>query len=85
MTLLELSTVGLLAGGLVPAMFLASRGDEFDRLIGVLLAAPVAVLVLLVLAVASGQSSYLIVPFVTVVASFAGTLVFTRLLGTQRR
>jgi len=30
-----------------------------------------------------GQSSYLIVPFVLVLLAFAGTLVFTRLLGKR--
>jgi multisubunit Na+/H+ antiporter MnhF subunit len=36
-----------------------------------------------VLAQASGQAQLLIVPLVLVVLSFAGTLVFTRLLATQ--
>ena len=43
----------------------------------------VALLTLLVMSQAAGQSSYLIVPFVLVLLSFAGTLVFTRLLGPR--
>jgi multisubunit Na+/H+ antiporter MnhF subunit len=41
----------------------------------------VSVLVLMLLAQDSGQSSVLVLPLVLVVLSFAGTLVFTRLLG----
>ena len=37
-------------------------------------------LLLMVLAIVLGQPSLLIVPLVTVLLSFAGTLVFTRLL-----
>jgi multicomponent Na+:H+ antiporter subunit F len=43
----------------------------------------VGALALLVLVQGDGQSSYLIVPFVLVLLAFAGTLVFTRLLGNR--
>jgi multisubunit Na+/H+ antiporter MnhF subunit len=73
----------LTAGGLVPAWLLTIRGDPVERLVGLQLATAVATLDLLVLAQAFGQSSYLIVPFVLVLVSFAGTLVYTRLLAPR--
>lgn len=68
---------------LAPALLLASRGDPMERLVGMELAGAVLVLDLLVLSQAFAQSSYLIVPLVLVLLSFAGTLVFTRLLGPR--
>ncbi|HEY7595662.1 MAG TPA: monovalent cation/H+ antiporter complex subunit F [Actinophytocola sp.] len=73
----------LMIGGLVPGLVLVSRGDAVARLIGLQLLSCVAVLVLLLLAQGFGQSQYLIVPLVLVVLAFAGTLVFTRLLGRR--
>lgn len=73
----------LVAGGLVPALSLASRGDPVQRLVGLELGAAVTVLTLLCLAQAYGPSSALILPLVLVVLAFAGTLVFTRLLGSR--
>ena len=70
----------LTAGGLLPAWWIGSRGDPVDRLVGLELASAVAVVDLLILIQAFDQSIYLIVPFVLVLVSFAGTLVFTRLL-----
>jgi multicomponent Na+:H+ antiporter subunit F len=63
-----------------PGLLLASRGSPVARLAGLQLAQAVAVLLLTVLALVLGQPSLLIVPLVTVLLSFAGTLVFTRLL-----
>lgn len=68
---------------MLPALVLACRGDPMERLVGMELAGGVLVLDLLVLSQAFGQSSYLIVPLVLVLLSFAGTLVFTRLLGPR--
>ena len=75
----------LLAGVLLlvlagPGLVLASRGGAVARLAGLQLAQAVAVLLLTVLPLVLGQPSLLIVPLVTVLLSFAGTLVFTRLL-----
>jgi multisubunit Na+/H+ antiporter MnhF subunit len=78
-----LAAVVLVAGGFAPALYLTSRGTAVERLIGMELAGAVAVLVLLLLAQGFGQPQYLIVPLVLVLLSFAGTLVFTRLLGTR--
>ncbi|HZU72908.1 MAG TPA: MrpF/PhaF family protein [Acidimicrobiales bacterium] len=75
-----LAAAVLIGAGLLPAGVIGSRGDAVARLVGLELAAVVATVVLMLLSQAAGQSSYLIVPMVLVVLSFAGTLVFTRLL-----
>ena len=67
-----------------PGLLLAGRGTATARLAGLQLASAVAVLLLTVLSVAMGQPGMLIVPMVTVLLSFAGTLVFTRLLRGHR-
>lgn len=73
------AAIVLVAGGVVPGMVLAFRGDPVRRLVGLQLVGAVSVLVLLVLGQAQGQASYLIVPLVVVLLGFAGTLVFARL------
>ena len=79
----EIAAMALLLGGIVPAVVLASRGRAIDRLVGLELASSVSVLSLLVIIQGDGQSSYLIVPLVLVLLGFAGTLVYTRLLGPR--
>lgn len=74
----------LLAGGLGPALWLASRGGAIERLAGLELAGAVTVLTLLLLTQAFGPSSAVILPLTLTVLAFAGTLVFIRLLGTTR-
>ena len=81
MTIWLLAAGTLLVGGLIPAMVLAYRGSAAHRLLGLELASAVGVIVMLLLCQAFNQSSYLIVPLVLALLSFAGTLVFTRLLG----
>jgi multisubunit Na+/H+ antiporter MnhF subunit len=73
----------LMVGGLVPAMLLACRGPAEHRLLGMELAGATGVILLVVLCQALNQPGYLIVPLVLVLLSFAGTLVFTRLLGAR--
>jgi multisubunit Na+/H+ antiporter MnhF subunit len=73
----------LMIGGMIPGLVLLSRGDAVGRLIALQLLAGLAVLELLLLSQGFGQSQYLIVPLVLAVLSFAGTLVFTRLLGRR--
>ncbi len=73
----------LLLAGVAPAAALASRGTTEDRLIGLELVSSATVLFMLVLTQAIGQSFYLSVPLVLAPLSFAGTLVFTRLLGRR--
>jgi multicomponent Na+:H+ antiporter subunit F len=74
----------LLVGGLLPALWLGATGSAVRRLIGLQLAMVVLVPELILLSMAFGQPSYLIVPVVLVVASFAGTLVYARLLDPGR-
>lgn len=78
-TWLAASTV-LMAGGLFPALLLGSRGSGVQRLVGLELCGAVTTIVMLLLSHAVSQSSYLMAPLVLVLTSFAGTLVYTRLL-----
>jgi multisubunit Na+/H+ antiporter MnhF subunit len=78
------AAVVLMVGGLGPAVYLGLRGRPLDRLVGLQLAGTVLVPVLLLLAHGYSQSSYLVVPLVLAVLSFAGVLVFLRLLETRR-
>jgi len=78
-----LGALVLMVTGLGPALRLGVRGTAAERLVGVELGSAVTVLVLLLLTQALGQASLLILPLVLVLLSFAGTLVFTRLLGPR--
>jgi multisubunit Na+/H+ antiporter MnhF subunit len=73
----------LLVGGLGPALWLGCRGGPVARLVGLELGSSITVLILLLLAQIAGQSQFLIVPLTLVLLSFAGTLVFTRLLASR--
>ena len=76
--------IALLVGGLLPALYVSSRGDPGARLVGLDLVAAVSVFCLILLSeVGPGQSYDLTLPLVLVPLSFAGTLVFTRLLGKR--
>lgn len=76
--------VALVGIGLPIAIYIGARGTAVDRLIGLELAGVVSTLALMAFAQYVGQSSYLIVPTVAAVLSFAGTLVFTRLVAPRR-
>ncbi|WP_310962637.1 MrpF/PhaF family protein [Nocardioides terrisoli] len=65
------------------ALWVGARGSPVDRLVGLELAGVTTTLALLAFAHAVGQSSYLILPLVTALLSFAGSLVFTRLLAPR--
>jgi multisubunit Na+/H+ antiporter MnhF subunit len=71
----------LTVAGLVPALLVGARGEAVHRLAGLQFAGAVTTLVLVALSAAAGQPSYLIVPLALVLLAYAGTLVFTRLLG----
>jgi multisubunit Na+/H+ antiporter MnhF subunit len=71
---------GLLVAGLLPALVIGTRGKGVARLTGLQFGSAVSVLVLVALSASPETSSYLIVPLALVLLSFAGTLVFTRLL-----
>jgi len=77
----EICLLALLLGGMVPALVITSKGDPLDRLVGLnLLTAVITFVLILFSVVGPGQSYDLILPLVLVPLSFAGTLVFTRLL-----
>lgn len=74
--------VALLVGGLAPALWLACRRGPSNRLVGLTMVSSVATSCLILMSqVGPGQSYDLVLPLVLVPLSFAGTLVFTRLLG----
>lgn len=76
--------IALMVGGVIPVLLLCSRGEAGTRLIGLDLLATVLTFCLILLSqVGPGQSYDLILPLVLVPLSFAGTLVFTRLLGKR--
>jgi multisubunit Na+/H+ antiporter MnhF subunit len=63
-----------------PGLLISSRGSAVARLAGLQLVTALVVLLFVVVSTGTGQTSMLIVPLVTVLLSFAGTLVFARLL-----
>ena len=74
----------LLAGlGLPVSLWLASNGRAVDRLVGLEMGSVITILALLGFSQVVAQPSYLIVPTVAAALSFAGTLVFTRLLAPR--
>lgn len=80
MTFWTAVTLVLMVGALLPALVVAGRGEPLRRLVGLELAGPVAVLVLMAVAQVASSSADLVVPLVLAVLSYAGTLVFVRLL-----
>lgn len=84
MTVWLLAAGALMLGCLAPAMLLAYRGGAARRLVGLEVAGVTGTILMVVLCQALGQPGYLIVPLVLALLSFAGTLVFTRLLGEPR-
>jgi multisubunit Na+/H+ antiporter MnhF subunit len=71
----------LMVGGLAPALLLSARGTAIDRLVGLELVSSIGVVIMLLVAQITDQSHYLAAPLVLAPLSFAGTLVYTRLLG----
>lgn len=66
--------------GLGLALYFVSRGSSAERLLGVQLSGVTAVLAMIAVSEAVGQTSYLVVPLVLATLMTTGTLVFTRLL-----
>ena len=74
--------LALLVGALAPTVWLTVHGSAANRLVGLQLTGPVATVCVLLLSVSGpGQPYELELALVLVALSFAGTLVFTRLLG----
>ncbi|MBN9110852.1 MAG: hypothetical protein J0I34_18980 [Pseudonocardia sp.] len=84
MTTWGVAALAMLVTGLVPAAWLAARGSAVARLVGLELAGAVTVPLLLILAAVSGVTSTLVLPVTLALLTFAGTLVFTRLLAGRR-
>lgn len=78
-----LGSIVLLLGGLVPAGWMATRGGPVDRLVGLEMGSAVTALELMLFSQAENESQYLIVPLVLVLLSFAGTMVYARLLAPR--
>jgi multisubunit Na+/H+ antiporter MnhF subunit len=80
MTIWEIAVLALSVVGLVPGLVRAAIGDSRQRLVGLQLMSVVLIMIVIALAMAAQQGSYLIVAVVLALLSSAGTLVFTRLL-----
>lgn len=73
----------LMVAGMLPALFVAARGSELDRLIGLELASALTTIVLLLLAQGYHRSSYADLALVLAFLGTAGTLVYVRLFGRR--
>ena len=79
----EVCALVLLVAGIGPGLALAALGDAHGRLVGMALTGSIATLLFLVLAQVADRSYELVVALVMVPMSFAGVLVFTRLLSAR--
>lgn len=80
MTIWLVAVVVIAVVGLLPGMIRAATGTGVQRLVGLQLVSMAALMTIIALSIAAGQSSYLIVAVVLALLSAAGLLVFTRLL-----
>jgi|GEM_PF-2673293 multisubunit Na+/H+ antiporter MnhF subunit len=71
--------------GLLPGLYRSATGTPGQRLIGLQLTSASGLMITIALAMAAGQSSYLIVALVLALLSAAGLLVFTRLLAPEQQ
>jgi multicomponent Na+:H+ antiporter subunit F len=71
----------LTVAGLLPCLLVTMRGGPLARLTGLLLAGPVATLVLVLLSAAYRRPAYLDVALMLALLSAAGSLVYARFLG----
>jgi multisubunit Na+/H+ antiporter MnhF subunit len=74
----------ILLGAAAPSAVMGMRGSPVDRLAGLQQLTAATTSVLMLLAQAFDRPDYLIVPLALVLLSFAGALVFARLLGPRR-
>ncbi|WP_067674918.1 MrpF/PhaF family protein [Nocardia miyunensis] len=73
----------LLIGAIAPCLVLTAHDTAAHRLVGLQLISSVTTIVLVAVSLGVGRPDYLIVPFVLALLSFAGTLVYTRLIGAS--
>lgn len=85
MTGFEVCIAVLLVGGLGPALVLGATGRPTNRLIGLELASAIVTVSFLLFSMVTGESYELVLPLVLVPLSFAGSLVYTRLLASGPR
>lgn len=78
------STV-VLFGAVLPSAVLGMRGGPVARLVALQQLAVAVTVVAMLFSQAVGRTDYLIVPLTLVIVSFAGTLVFARLLVPRNR
>lgn len=71
----------LAIGAVAPSLATASRGAAAHRLAGLQLAGTVVTMLLVTVSLGVARPDYLIVPLVLALLSFAGTLVYARLIG----
>jgi multisubunit Na+/H+ antiporter MnhF subunit len=83
MTFDQVCVLILLVGGLGPVIALGATGSPTNRLIGLELGTVVVTVLFLLLAQIADQSYELILPLVLVPLSFAGALVYTRILSRR--
>lgn len=79
----EWAALALLGGVFAPGVWMAARGAERQRLVGLEFAGTGAIATLMVLTVSWRQDWGLIVPLVLALVTFPGTLVYARLLAGE--
>lgn len=80
-----IAVVVIAVAGLLPGLYRGATGTGTQRLVGLQLTTAAALMIIIALSMAVGQSSYLIVAVVLALLSAAGLLVFTRLLTPEQR
>lgn len=78
------AVVVIAVAGLLPGLHRGATGTGTQRLVGLQLTSAAALMIIIALSMAVGQSSYLIVAVVMALLSAAGLLVFTRLLTPEQ-
>ncbi|WP_067903867.1 MrpF/PhaF family protein [Nocardia vaccinii] len=73
----------LLIGAVGPGLVMTARSAAAHRLIGLQLISSEVTLALIAVSLGVGRPDYLVVPFVLALLSFAGTLVYARLIGAS--
>jgi multicomponent Na+:H+ antiporter subunit F len=73
----------LLVGAVVPSLVVTAYSAAAHRLVALQLIGSAVTLALVAISLGMRRPDYLIVPFVLALLSFAGTLVYARLIGAS--
>jgi multisubunit Na+/H+ antiporter MnhF subunit len=73
----------VLAGGILPCLWVCLRAPFLDAVVALELAGAIVTLVLLLLAEGFHRSSYFALPITLAALAFVGTMVFLRFLGER--